>query len=248
MKSALLTSAILLSVSLNVQAATKTSVRPSSSALSSAADILNLPTENRRLALEGQGDKFYPSFIELAFNDSQPMSVRWRALMAAAEAGKSKAMPDILKAGEHKLWYMRNAALVAMNEVSAVEAQKLARKLIKDKALVVRSAAVAVLDTNLTPEQRDMLWEELDQKYNFKGKQSLWIRHQIVEILALKPADHEMRVFANLLADGDARVHLPAVMGLEKLTGVKLGEGKMQQQALVGLWKDYMKKDTTHLN
>lgn len=248
MKSAVLISGILLSVSLNVQAATKTSTRPSSSALSNAADMLNLPSENRKLALQGQGEKFYPSFIELAFNESQPMSVRWRALMAAAEAGKAKAMPDILKAGDHKLWYMRNAALVAMNEVSTADAQKLAQKLIKDKALVVRSAAVSVLDKNLSSDQREMLWEELNQKYNFKGKQSLWIRHQIVEMLSVKPVDHEMRVFAELLSDEDARVHMPAVQGLEKLTGVRLGEGKMQQQALVGLWRNYMKKESSRLN
>jgi hypothetical protein len=93
-----------------------------------------------------------------------------------------------------------------------------------------------------------MLWEELNQKYNFKGKQSLWIRHQIVEMLSVKPVDHEMRVFAELLSDEDARVHMPAVQGLEKLTGVRLGEGKMQQQALVGLWRDYMKKESSRLN
>lgn len=253
MKSAVLVSGILLSLSMNTQAATPksaatTAARPSSSTLTFAADILNLPSENRKLALKGQGEKYYPSFIELAFNDSQPMSVRWRALMAAAEAGKAKAMPDILKAADHKLWYMRNASLVAMNEVSTIETQKLAEKLIKDKALVVRSAAVSVLDKNLSTDQREMLWEELNQKYNFKGKQSLWIRHQIVEILAVKPMDREMRVFASLLSDDDARLHLPAVQGLEKLTGVRLGEGKMQQQVLVGLWRDYMKKESSRLN
>ncbi|MFS4460731.1 HEAT repeat domain-containing protein [Bdellovibrio sp. HCB2-146] len=240
MKKVVLVSGILLSVSLNVLAATP---QPSSSTLTSASDILNLPAENRRLVLETQGDKYYNRFLEIAFNEEQPMSMRWRALMAAAEAGQKKSIPDLLKAGDHKLWYMRNAALIALNEVSGTEAQKLATKLLKDKALVVRSAAVSVMDKNLTPETRDLLWDELNQKYNYKGTQSLWIRHQIVEVLAQKPFDHELKIFADLLTDKDARVQLPAVKGLEKLTGVKLGEGKMQQSALVGLWKDYIKKD-----
>jgi hypothetical protein len=69
-----------------------------------------------------------------------------------------------------------------------------------------------------------------------------------VEALAVKPVDREMRTFADLLSDEDARLHLPAVQGLEKLTGVHLGEGKMQQQELIGLWKDYMKKEASRLN
>lgn len=216
--------------------------KPSSSTLTSATELLKLPTENRKQALQAQGDKYYSSFITIAFNDSQTMNLRWRALMAAAEAHGDAATKDLLKAGNHSQWYMRNAALVALSEVNPTEAQKLAQKLIKDKALVVRSAAVEVLEKNPTPQVRDLLWEELDQKYNFKGAQSLWIRHQIVEVLAKQPKDHELKIFAKLLSDKDARVQLPAVAGLERLTGVKLGDGPMKQSELIGLWKNYVKK------
>ncbi len=240
MKSVLLVSGFILSTSFGAQAATP---KPSSSTLTSAADVLNLPAENRRMVVVGKADKYYSSFIDIAFNDQQPMALRWRALMAAAEAAQGKAIPDLKKAGDHKLWYMRNAALVALNEVSPLEAQTLARKLLKDKALVVRSAAVSVLDKNMSAEQRDLLWAELNQSYNFKGKESLWIRHQIVEVLAQRPRDNELKVFANLLGDKDARVHVPAVQGLQVLTGVKLGEGKMKKTALVSLWQNYIKKE-----
>ncbi|MDG0815932.1 HEAT repeat domain-containing protein [Bdellovibrio svalbardensis] len=221
--------------------------KPSSSTLTSAAEMLKLPTENRRNALMGKGDKFYSSFISIAFNDAQPMSLRWRALMAAAEAGGDKATADLMKAGDHSQWYMRNAALVALSEVNPSQGVKLAQKLIKDKALVVRSAAVEVLDKSATAEVRDLLWEELNQTYNFKGAQSLWIRHQIVEVLAKKPKDHELKIFASLLSDKDTRVQLPAVGGLEKLTGTKLGEGPMKQSELIGLWKNYVKKENIAL-
>lgn len=217
--------------------------KPSSSTLSSANELLKLPAENRRMALQGQGEKFYSSFITIAFNDSETMSVRWRALMAAAEARGNQATADLVKAGHHTQWYMRNAALVALSEVNPAEGHKLAQKLIKDKALVVRSAAVEVLEKNQTPDVRDLLWDELNQSYNFKNNQSLWIRHQIVEALAKKPQDHELKIFVGLLSDKDSRVQLPAVAGLEKLTGVKLGEGSMKQSQLVGLWKDYVKKE-----
>jgi HEAT repeat protein len=215
---------------------------PSPDTLSSAMEVLNLPGENRRMAIDGN-PKFYDSFISLAFSEKQPMNIRWKALMGAAEAKRLEATEDLLKAGSHNQWYMRNAALIALAEVNPTQADKLAQKLVKDKALVVRSAAVEVLGKNMSDETRGLLWEELNKDYNFKNKQSLWIRHQIVEELAKKPVDSELKTFAGLLTDGDARVQLPAVRGLQKLTGVKLGETKLKQSELVSLWKDYVKKE-----
>lgn len=221
--------------------------RPSSSPLTSAMEVLKLPGENRRMVAQSQGEKYYSSFIALAFNEKQPMSVRWRALMAAAEARGEKSTADLLKAANNKEWYMRNAALVALSEVNPAQGEKLAQKLIKDKALVVRSAAVDVLEKSTSADVRDLLWEELNQRYNFKNAQSLWIRHQIVEVLAKKPLDRETKIFAGLLSDKDDRLHIPAVRGLEKLTGVKLGEGAITKSALVGMWKDYIKKEKIEL-
>lgn len=215
----------------------------STSSLSSAAEVLNLPSENRKAALQGLQGKYYSAFIEIAFNESQSMNIRWRALMAAAESGGTRATADLLKAGSHSQWYMRNAALVALTEVNSKQAEQLAKKLLKDKALVVRSAAVDVLQNSASADVRDTLWEELNQEYNFKGTQSLWIRHQIVEALAKAPKSHELRIFAGLLSDKDPRVQLPAIGGLERLTGVQLGKGAMKQSELVGLWKSYIKKE-----
>lgn len=213
------------------------------STASKTIEIVNLPIENRRMVLETQeGQKMYSDLVEVAFNESQPMQVRWKALMAAAEAGKSKSVKDLVRAGSHNQWFMRNAALVALAEVNNEEAKSLAKKLVTDKALVVRSAAVETLRTNATADVRRLLWKELDQTYNFKKKESLWIRPQIVEILAMQPDVSEMKTFAKLLEDSDTRVQLPAVRGLEKLTGTRLGKGKVTQKELVALWKDLIKK------
>lgn len=222
-------------------------VEPSSSTLTSAIEVLKLPGENRRMVILGKGNQYYSNFISVAFNEAQPMSLRWRALMAAAETQGVKSTDDLLKAGDHKQWYMRNAALVALAGVNPPQATRLAQKLLKDKALVVRSAAVEALEKSPTPEIRDLLWEELNQGYNFKNQQSLWIRYQIVGVLAKQPLDHERKLFAQLLSDKDSRVQLPAVRGLEKLTGVRLGEGQAKPSALVGLWKDYLKSEKIEL-
>lgn len=217
----------------------------SSSTLTSAMEVLNLPAENRRMLLSEIGDKHYDSFIALAFNDQQTMSVRWRALTAAAECRREKATADLIKAGSDKAWYMRNAALVALQEVNPVQSEVLAQKLLKDKALVVRSAAVLALEKSTNPEVRDMLWDELNQSYNFKNKESLWIRHQIVGVLGLKPRNSELKVFGDLLKDKDARVQVSAIRGLEKLTGVKLADEASPKA--VSQWQDYLLKEKTAL-
>lgn len=206
-------------------------------------EILNLPPENRTQAVLATTADVYKEFINVAFSEAHSMRLRWRALTLAAEARREKATPDLLKASTHKQWFMRNAALVALAEVNEKEAQKVAKKLLKDKALVVRSAAVDVLQKNARPEMRDLLWEEMNQKYNFRNNESLWIRSQIVEALAQKPADHELRIFNKLLKDKDQRVQSAAVSGMEKLTGVKLGESKTSRDKVVLLWQEYARKE-----
>lgn len=221
--------------------------KSSSNTLTSTLEVLKLPSENRRVILHTQGHKHYQNFISVAFSESQSMTLRWRALTAVAEVRGVEATDDLLKASSHSLWYMRNAALVALNEVNPSQGQILAKKLLKDKALVVRSAAVQALEKNLSPENRDLLWDELNKEYNFKNSESLWIRQQIVGTLSKKPLDKETRIFVKLLSDKDPYVQLPAVRGLEKLTGIKLGQGVMKQSALVGLWKEYIKKEKIEL-
>lgn len=239
MKRIILTATLALIPALTVQAAipTKNNLRPK------VMEILNLPPENRSQALLATTEDMYKEFITVAFAEDQSMRLRWRALIMAAEGRREKATPDLLKASVHKQWFMRNAALVALAEVNEAEAQKLAKKLVKDKALVVRSAAVDVLQKSPRPEVRDLLWEEMNQKYNFRNQESLWIRSQIVEAMAAKPANHELKLFTKFLNDKDARVQAASVSGMEKLTGVKLGDAKTSREKMVLLWQDYSRKE-----
>jgi HEAT repeat protein len=213
--------------------------------MSDAKELINLPSANRKMLIEGPaGSKFYSHFSGVAFDAKQAMPTRWQAIMAMGETRHKNAVKDLQKASEQSEWFMRNAALVAMQENYPSEAQKLALNLLKDKALVVRSAAVDTLRRNATPEVRDILWEELNQGYNYKKKRSLWIRAQIVEVLAQAPSQREMRLFADLLSDKDQRLQIPAIAGLEKITGQRLGGGKtVRQKEMVGLWQQYLKKN-----
>ena len=216
----------------------------SENTLTSAIQVLNLPGENRRMLVQVSGERHYDQFVTLAFDESRPMSLRWRALMAAADARGKGATSDLVRASKSAHWYMRNASLVGLKEISSPEAEKVALQLVGDKALVVRSAAIEVLKDNASTEVRERLWQELNKDYNFKKKQSLWVRHQIVQALAAKPLDKERVQFATLLQDPDGLVQVSSIRGLERLTGVKLGDDKLSSGQLVSQWREYMKKET----
>lgn len=191
----------------------------------------------KAVTLKAPTDRSYEQLIKKAFSDKEDMQTRWKALMSAAEIGRERAIPDLLKASQSKAWFMKNAALTALVEYDPAQSSMVAKKLLKDKALVVRSAAASVLVKMPESSVREILWKELDQKYNFKNKKSLWIRPQILAGLVAQPRDVEMPQLYKLLNEKELPMQLLAVQGLEKLSGAKLGDKNTSPQKLVQLWK-----------
>ena len=210
----------------------------SSTSLAAIEETLKLPPKNRAQVLSQSGAATYADLKKMAFSSQHPMNLRWKALMGMAEAQKQKSVKDLLVAANHKEWFMRNGALMAMVHADSHEAVRLARQLLSDKALVVRSAAVEVLSEDLTSENRDILWEQLEKPINFKREQSLWIRPQIVRALADQPLSSEKIYFAQLLNEKEAEIQKEAIRGLEALTGKKLGQGRMARAEVVKLWRN----------
>ncbi|MEK6773486.1 MAG: hypothetical protein AABY64_06075 [Bdellovibrionota bacterium] len=200
-------------------------------------ELLTLPEANRKLIANMQPKSFYNKVVGVAFDNQKPMSIRWKALMLASDLGKKSAIADLMKASRSNDWFMRNASLVALKDQDAELSYHVAKKLVQDKALVVRSAAVDVIAGSKDPAARSLLWEELNQKYNFKNKSSLWIRSQIVEVLSDHPEVHEKNKFVSLLSDTDNKLHQSAVQALEKVTGKVLGDKKTPMDKKVALWK-----------
>ncbi|MFP5519959.1 MAG: HEAT repeat domain-containing protein [Bdellovibrionia bacterium] len=206
------------------------------------SDILNLPAPNRTKILQKGSNKHYSQAKSIAFSAEQPMGMRWKALTAMADIKGIDATGDILEASKRKEWFMRNAALLALNEVNPFESKTLALKLLKDPALVVRSASVNVLSRQMDNESRDRLWQELEAEYNYSKGQSLWIRSQILETLAKNPKSNEMALFAKALQDKDERMHEPAIRGLESITKAGIVKDKMDRKKAVSMWQEYLTK------
>lgn len=168
----------------------------------------------------------FNNYIKMASNDKLNMNSRWTSLIQSANFAEVDQISEIKKFTTHKEWYMRNASLVALQKADPNEAEVQARKLIKDKALVVRSAAVEILGKNLTTENKNVLQEEIHQSYNFNKKSSLWIRKQILDKLAKVATKQDQNIFVKTLFDNDKKISELSAKTLEKITGEKLARKK----------------------
>lgn len=179
----------------------------------------------------------FKSQINIAQNAKNPMSMRWQALVSAAELANYSQIEEIKTFVKNKDWYMRNAALVALDKINVNHAIEEAQILLKDKALVVRSAAVDILAKRYTRENRNLMAVELTKPYNFAGKQSLWIRSKIFNIMAEKASVDDRAFFAKYLFDHDQKIAKTAAMTLERITDISLADKDKLNE-----WKAYVKK------
>lgn len=184
----------------------------------------------------------FTAHIESASNNKLNMYTRWTALVDAAHFAQSNQQPDQLKQisgfSSSKDWYMRNASLLALLKLDPVEAVVVAKKLLVDKSLVVRSAAVEVIAQNLTVEHKKILAAELNKPYNFHKKSSLWIRKQIIEKFSRAPDVGDRDFFVKSLFDSDQEISLLSAKALEKITGQRVDGSK-----LVEKWQTIVKQN-----
>jgi hypothetical protein len=148
----------------------------------------------------------YEDLLSVANDKTVDFETRWKAVMQMTDSNPTKAMADLRGFLTAKEWFIRNAAMVAINEVNPAEGKVAAIKLLSDKALVVRSAAVQMLESHIDTQVRIRLWQELSAGYNFRKKQSLWVRGQILSLLSKKPLPSEKKQFEALKTDSDKRV------------------------------------------
>jgi HEAT repeat protein len=206
----------------------------------SPLELLSLPESNRLEVAKTQAKELYPKLIEMAFNEERSVPTRWKALILAAQIDQVGSRADLDRALKDKQWFMRNAALVALQAAHSDQTQKVAVQLLGDKALVVRSAAVAAIDEHADNNVRESLWAELRADYNFRQGQSLWVRREIVEKLSARPQRVEYTSFASALRDRDHALHPSAIAALEKITKLHLGAKKSTSAEREKLWVDYV--------
>lgn len=192
----------------------------------SMESLMDRPMEVRVREFAKSPDKAYTFLARSAFDKSASLVERWRAVTTMGRLDPLRFRPELDKALVSGEWYMRNAALIALQTDERARAVAWSTRMLEDKALVVRTQAVRNLIELNARESEPILWQQISAKRNFRGHESLWIRTHIAEALARFGMEGRTRNFQKLLMDADERLHKWAIMGLENSTGMKLSSGK----------------------
>lgn len=210
-------------------------------------EALAMPLGNRVLMIRDQGPEGYRNLVKIMEDEKQTVELRWRAVTAIGRIGGAESKPELAKALSSREWYLRNAGLIAMAGIDRSEALVWARKLLSDKALMVRTAAVETIASFRDAESNELLWTKIYAPENYRGKQSLFIRRRIAESLAaLEKKGAESR-FVRLLEDQDASLHPSAVAALERLTAQKLGKPKDTLSSKRERWLAWGKQNSSKM-
>lgn len=236
MKALSVTTALIFSVAMPVLAANPPTLDYRPEVKMSIEELLSLPAENRVEVGKSRGQNFAQELEKMAFNKEQQYGVRWKALILSAQIQGPKSEKLLDKALKAPEWYLRNAAVLAYLDVIPRKAAAVARGLLNDKALVVRSAAVGVLAKKMEESDRELLWEALSSKMNYRKSQSLFIRPQILAVLANDPLEREMPLFLKHLRENDVKMHSSAIVALERVTARKFGKSKDSVDQKRELW------------
>lgn len=143
---------------------------------------------------------------EKAFDSNLPMEQRWDSFHDHIKKNPKDSLRMAKKAVRSQDWFLREAGLKTYMVIDGKQAKQIARELLeKDSSLLVRTSALKALKILKDKESKPLLLKSLNDPRNFRKKQSLWIRPQIVsallELKLLNSSDLE-----NLKSDKDPQI------------------------------------------
>lgn len=113
----------------------------------------------------------------------------------------------------------------------------------RDKALVVRSAAVGVLSRSLSPAIREVFWQELYKQFS---DSTMWVREQILQALAQQPQENEGKFFERLLSEKGGEYSNCEYVGFGTALWIKI-TAKTETPVVqkMGLWQKHLRKNSS---
>lgn len=155
---------------------------------------------------------------EFAFGEKWPLKTRWKAFMVLMKLKGQSGLGIAERAFNDSTWFMRSAALTAVQEIDLAKAKVWAYKSFsKDKALLVRMKALEVLKGSRNQKIRKLMWHKMFTKDNLKGNKSLWIRSDIARELVKNPKNSEITQWKKLLHGKDKELQVLATQALSQL-------------------------------
>lgn len=186
------------------------------------ATMLEHPIDRRAQEFSERGSAGAAYLRATAFDPRANLQARWRAITTMGRMSQNTFRRELDRALSAREWFLRNAALIALQTGDRSRAVSWSQKLLSDPALIVRTQAVRNLIALDARECERELWKALYDRENFKGDASLWVRAHIAEALSRFAGPGRTARFHRMLMDTDSRLHRWAVEGLEASTGMRL--------------------------
>ncbi len=200
---------------------------------------LRLPHDLARKDLSPWGSRVYGPLKSLAFNEKIPMRTRWKSFMVYTQMAGGSSLPIVNQALKHQDWFMRSAALTALEKIDESLVRIWAfRKLDEDPALMVRARAFDILQKWSGEDIRELFWKKLYSADSFHNDRSLWIRKSLAMSLMEKPEKKDISRWVRLLHGSDDDLQQVAAMALFRINSGRDGEGRDSSlRTDVSFWK-----------
>lgn len=196
------------------------------------------------------GPEGYRTLVDLSFSSSTSASLRWQAFLTLVRIGGRKSLPEVEKALQSSDWFMRSAALVALQKVKFSRAVPEAKKVfVKDASLLVRAQALEVLTLSADPELFSVFWDQLWSQKNFYRGRGLWIREKIAAALGESAQTSDLKKISRLLSSSrpeDQSLKPHVISGLRRLLG-SLDQELVSENERVAFWQSHLKAVTSQL-
>jgi HEAT repeat protein len=154
--------------------------------------------------------------LKMVQDDKLLDNQRWPVIVAAARQSGEKAIPlfqELLNKKKYS-WYIRTAIAQGLVIVGGSDAVKTLHTMLNDRSLVVRTVVVDALGDMMDPTSLTPLTEEMKNKRNFSGEQSLWIRKHLIDAIARTGKKKSIPVLITYLDDPDKEVAVRAKKNL----------------------------------
>jgi hypothetical protein len=195
---------------------------PTAGAWDAEMEILSLPLSNQKRLLKSD-KKTLDRLVVVAQDTNLALDLRWKSIMALGFLEGQNPSASYLSLASSKEWFVKNGLLIALDENNHPKRFEIAKKLVKDPSLIVRSSAFDILMQESS--NRDLLWEELFNAQNVKKKRSLWVRPKIISYMNQNPKSYERGLFEKLMKENEPEIVKLAEKGLKKINSMSAVQG-----------------------